>query len=204
MMMNVGVGNELLGKFHWRANVIADRLGKSLKPDVVVCKPQRVHDGEAKNEILHRLYSGKKILIGATTGDETIANAGNLFKGFLDPNFEKFGTNKPSGVAKEESPAKIYEQQQNATFCQMFGSLGNINDLCLEQGQIIAFCRKHRDKLRQKNWSTFFLFKNKGETFVVLVCLGDGNLEARIRRFFDDDYFWLAWGRRRLVVPQLD
>ena len=155
--------------------------------------------------ILVPLYEGENILIDPTTGDETIANAGDVFTGYFDPDFEHWGTNKPSGVATDATPAKVYEMHRNATFADMFASLGDIDDLCWQQGQIINFCRKHPDKLRQDGFGTFLPFKVEGVSspFVSRVRVLGGGLGVDVGRL-GLGIVWGAGYRGRVVVPQLD
>ena len=208
MTLNSSVTDEQLGQFYRRTFAIAGRLGKSLNFDDVMNELQQIHDGQVRvsSQFLRRLYSGKEIIVGATTGEETIANTSDVFTGFLDLDFKNRGTNKPSGVATELSLAEIYESSENVTFNRMFSSLGReINTLCWEQGQIINFCREHRDKLQQDGYGTFFLFKVKGidRPFVASVGLDSAKLKAFVYRF-DYDYVWGAECCHRLVVPQLE
>jgi len=209
MTLNISVTDEQLGQYYRRTTAIADRLGKSLNFETVMGILQQIHDGQVggvKNEFLHRLYEDKEILVGATTGEETIADASDLFPGFLDSDFKNWETNKPSNVATEPAPATVFEMyEKSGTFRQIFGSLGNIDDLCWEQGQILNFVREHSDKLHPKNWATFLPFKVKEieEPFVAFVIRDAGELKAVVYRF-GDVYVWDAWRCRRVVVPQLE
>ena len=208
MTLNISVTDEQLGQYYRRTTAIADRLGKSLNFETVMGILQQIHDGQVggvKNEFLHRLYEDKEILVGATTGEETIADASDLFPGFLDSDFKNWETNKPSNVATEPAPATVFEMyEKSGTFRQIFGSLGNIDDLCWEQGQILNFVREDSNKLHPKGWATFLPFKVKGveESFVVCVRRDADELRADVRRFGRDNV-WAVENRSRVVVPQL-
>jgi hypothetical protein len=83
----------------------------------------------------------------------------------------------------------------------MFRSLGDLDALCMEQGEIVDFVKKHRDKLHPNGWATFFLFKVNGEYFVAGVRVDGRRLGAIVHRFDYSDV-WGAAYRRRVVVPQ--
>lgn len=155
-------------------------------------------------KILAPLYEGEDIIIGPTKGNETIANADDMFD-YVQPDFKARGTDVPSGVSTETARAKVYEMRdRNATFAQMFGSLGRIRTRSWQQGQVIAFCRDNRDKLRQEGFGTFFPFKVKDRIrpFVACVCVGGERLEVAVFKLNYKD-IWKAQAHRRVVVPQL-
>lgn len=195
MMSKLLGGNLTIEQVEWWLNQSKKTREGLAKGDMIVSNAQ----------ILHRLYPDEEILVGATTGQETIAEANEVFPGYLDPNFQKWGTNKPSGNATEPTLAEVYELQKKAIFKQMFGSLGNIDDLCWEQGQIIDFVKNHRDKLHPKGYSTFFPFKVEGlkEPLVAIVFQNAGELEASVC-WFGYGRVWRGGGRLWLVVPQLE
>jgi hypothetical protein len=204
MTLNISVTDEQLGQFYRRTSAIAERLGKSLNFDDVMRTLKSLHDG-IKKQILRRLYENEEILVGATNGEETIANSSDLFSGYLDPDFKKWGTNKSSRVSTEIVPAEIYELHKNATFQQMFDFPDrDTNSLCWEQGQIINFCRDHLDKLHPKGFANLFLFKVEGHEgpLVADVRSDAGGLEVIVSRFGRGSV-WYAEGRDRVVVPQL-
>lgn len=179
-------------------------------------KRSRLMDGEAKppthasprnpRSILAPLYEGEEIVIGETDGKETFAKAQYVFDGYLDQNFERWGTDKPSEKTKAQRVAS-YKMREDANFTEIFGSFGrDLNALCLTQSQIIQFCVNHRTRLRQDGWSTFFLFKveqEKGpEYFVAGIRVYEPLLWALVFRFAYS-IVWHADDRRRLVFPQL-
>lgn len=94
----------------------------------------------------------------------------------------------------------IYEIRENSTYEQMLDSIGGIGRKLLTQGQIIAFCQRYAEHLRQGGYATFFPFRSKGELFVADVRVGGvGSLGACADRFG----FVGGWGaehRPRLVV----
>ncbi len=205
MTLNISVTDEQLGRFYRRISAIAERLDKSLDYNKVMNELQKIHDGLSKtdNSFLHRLYSDEEIWISPTTGRKTIVQSSDVFTGRVDPDFKKWGTNK-TGKSTEKTKVGIYEMKKNATFEQMFDSLGNFNKLCFEQEQIINFCLEHPDKLKKDGYGIFFLFKVEGQNrpFVAYVYLDADELFVDVNRF-DFGIVWLAGFRRRVVVPQI-
>ncbi len=147
--------------------------------------------------ILGQLTSG--LIIPACDGTETLANAEDVFRGYVDPNFKNWGTNKPS-KATGVVTVDVYEMTKDATFAGIFGSLGaDVDKLCLTQHQIKIFCKKHDDWLRADGYGTFCLFKGEDQYFVAGVdTYSDGWFVYGYR--FECDFVWSA---HRVVVPQL-
>jgi len=149
-------------------------------------------------ESILKLISGPDPL----DGKATIAEAKGTFKSYIDSDFNNWGLNKP-GQATAEMALAVYEMTANATFSQMFSSLAdNLDKLIMSQAQIIWFCEKHPSWLRQDGYGTFFLIKEYGKYFVVLVDVdGDG---LRVGVFhLENDGVWSAEDRHRIVAPQL-
>ncbi|MDD4412713.1 MAG: hypothetical protein PHR00_03655 [Patescibacteria group bacterium] len=151
-------------------------------------------------DILQLISAGQDITIKACDGQRTIAQAKELFTGFLDADFENWNLDKP-GKATPATKAKVYELRQDAKFKQMFESLNpDLDKLCLTQAQIIAFVEDHQDWLRTDGYGTFFLFKENEEYFVAEVYFSSSDaLEVRVRSL-EDDVVWNAGSRRRLVA----
>lgn len=169
--------------------------------------------GKAKlvpcNPYLQKIADG---VLGATTGQRTLAKAKNLFPGGLDPDFVNWGTDV-AGAATEEAPFEVFEMTKNGTFEQILDGFGvDRKKLCWEQDQIITFVENHKDLLHPDGWETFFLFSVKFEEgtederekfFVAYVRRDDGGQhEARVY-CLSHDYVWHAEYRHRFVIPQL-
>lgn len=142
----------------------------------------------------------ESVTLAPTKGDVTLAEAAEIFIGWLDGDFKEWGTNVP-GEDTTEAVVNVHEMTRDGTFKTLFESIGDPHQLALSQGQIVEFCRNHRDSLRQEGYGTFFLFGVNGELFVADVSVGAGGLGAYVHRF-DDDGFWNADDRHRLVVKQ--
>ncbi len=186
------------------ANSVTGAKGRLLEGVVAAFAPFRTngHAAPAPSTILFPLYMGQEIVVGPTTGEETLAKAKDVFTGWLDSDFERWGTNKPGRKMEARAVAVHEMREKNATFAEMFGSLGgNLDALCMEQGEIVDFCRKHRDKLRQDGYATFFLFKVERQYFVAFVFVVRRKLEAFVY-LFDFSDVWRADDRPRVVVPQ--
>ena len=156
------------------------KLGQMIDAGAVTSEMLATLMGTADNPILTRIYEG--VEIGATTGYETIARSPDVFTGFLDADFEHWGTDK-RGIATPPAKADVWEMDpskcQRATFAEIFATLDNPD---LTQGQIIDFCTHHPDLLRQDGWATFFPFKVGEEPFVACVDVVGDALWARVGR----------------------
>ena len=150
-----------------------------------------------------KLISGdEKIIIGATDGQGTIAQAKDAFSGYIDPDFRNYKTDV-KGQPTKETPVQVLEQIKDGTFAQIFGGFGeNLDRLCLTQGQIIRFVKDNEKWLRADGYGTFFLFKVNGEFFVADVRRYSDGLRVYVRRL-SDDRVWGAEDRPQVVVPQL-
>lgn len=152
--------------------------------------------------IIHLLSASDDIIIPACDGSVILEKAEDIF-GYIDFDFKNWGLDKPER-ATVETAVQVYEMVKDATFVQMFSSLGvDLDKLCLSQHQIEKFCREYRDWLRTDGYATLFLFKVRDQFFVACVRVGSGSLRVSAGRFEDDDV-WFAVRRHRVVVPQLD
>lgn len=133
----------------------------------------------------------------------TIAKATEVFTGYLDSDFKKWGFDIPSPKTAKTKLA-VLEIVENGTFPELFGFISKDTDsLCLTQAQILAFIKEHRDKLATDWKSNFFLFKAGDEFFVAGARFGVGGLLRVFAYRFSHDGVWGARRRRRVVVPQL-
>ncbi len=154
--------------------------------------------GKQKNIL--SLLSEKLIIPSLPAGWTTIVRAKEIFRSFIDSDFKNWGLDKEQDVS-EETEVKVYELKQDANFSQMFNSLNtDLEKLCLTQSQIIYFCERHSENLRQDGYATFFLFKENNEFFVAGVGVGSGGLGVRVYRF-EGGGVWRAECAHRLVVP---
>ena len=172
---------------------------------------------------LRDLYPNETIEFGPDNGTKMLANAKNIFKAGIDSDFVNWGLSKKRSP-KDKIQARVCEMVEDGTFGQIFGFLfgassdefqnfsefvkkyrEDLRRICVGQGQIEEFVVKHRDKLREDGWGTFFLFENEdvGEFFVARVSFGSGGGLGVVVRRFGHSYVWFAAYRRRLVTPWL-
>jgi hypothetical protein len=151
---------------------------------------------------LSLLSGAETLMLDALDGKETLATAKEVFLSGIDGDFKNWGTNK-AGIATKEQVVDVHELVKNATFAQMFGSLGaDLDKLCLTQAQIKNFCKKHSNWLRKDGYATFFLFKVEDQFFVALVYVYSDGLYVCVCRF-EYGHVWLAEYSLRVVVTQL-
>ena len=159
---------------------------------------------------LKLISGGKKVIIGATDGKDVLANAGDVFTGFVDGDFANWGLTEPADPT-EECATQVHELVQDGIFEQIYKGLDTeLGSLCLTQAQIKKFCVERREWLRKDGYGTFFLFKkNKKKPatpenlFVARVGVyGDGRLGVSVYQF-SRGIVWRARCAHRFVLPQL-
>lgn len=187
---------------------IRQKGGSPIDPALVELALQDIIEGKFKrkgieNNIILKLVSkGQSLIIDSCDGKETLADAKDLFKSGISEDFKKWGTNKPS-VSTEDTAVQVSEMVKDATFVQMFGSLGtDLDKLCLTQHQIKLFCKKSMGWLRTEGYATFFLFKAEDQFFVANVGVSSDGLGVFMHRL-EDHNVWSAKYAHRVVVPQL-
>jgi len=151
---------------------------------------------------LIRLFQDQEIVLSSADGSKTIAQAKDVFKEYLDPNFKEWDTDHPE-QPRDEANVVVHELRKNATFKQVFESLStDLDSLALSQHQIIEFCTKHQDKLHQDGYATFFLFKVRDEYLVAHVYVRADRLYAHVYEFGHGSV-WHGSNRFRFVSSQL-
>jgi len=151
------------------------------------------------NSILRPLCPG--LVIPATDGQRTLAQAKDVFAGGIDHDLGNWGCDVPD-EARPKMTVDVYELTADATFAQMLVGQGDLDKLCHTQGQIIEFVIKHREHLHPQGYATFFPFKSHGEMFVAFVCWhGARRLKVFVCRL-SDGYVWRTDYCRRLVLPR--
>ena len=147
---------------------------------------------------------GRNIVISATNGTETLADASDVFS-YISPDFKNWGCDKAEQATPEVS-VEVYEQIEDAEHPTIFGSIDqNLDRLVLTTPQIRSFIVNNaKDYLLEAEWTCFrFLFKTGDEFFVADVrVLSDGNRDIRVTRFLDGSVRHAKY-RHRIVVPQL-
>lgn len=157
---------------------------------------------ETQPSILRLISGGEKIMIEASDGKAYISGAEKTFKSGIDGDFENWGLNQ-SSPATAETLLDVSEMVGDGNFVQIFnGITSDLDKIVMTQAQIIRFCEKHPNWLRQEGYATFFLTKVNGEFFVVDVYVRGDGLRVYVLRLEDDDV-WIGEFRRRVVSPQL-
>ncbi len=160
-----------------------------------------------KLNLLSLLYENEKIVLPALSGNRTIYGSKEVFPSYVDGDFKNWDLNKKS-KSTPETEVKIYEMAKDATFKDIFISLSDdLDSLCLTQDQIIDFCVKYPERLRQDGHGTFFLFKKRrlfrrDKFFVVDVDVYSHGLYVSVDHF-GNALVWNADYRHRVVVPKL-
>jgi|AntRauTorckE6833_2_1112554.scaffolds.fasta_scaffold00060_28 hypothetical protein len=155
-----------------------------------------------ESAVLKRLFQNETIKIKGTDGKKNIGQSPEVFKSSLDPDFKGWQLNKVQDQTKEKE-VEVYEVVSSANFKTMFSQFcensSKPKEACLTQHQIVEFCQNHKDYL-QRNWATFFLFKENNEYFVARVFVRANGLHVDSISF-DLLHNWLADRRPRLVIP---
>jgi len=150
---------------------------------------------------LRLISSGMEIIIGPTDGQETIAQARGLFKGWIDKYFVECIGIKDHPT--KETSVQVFEMINSRTFGQIFGGFGeNLDRLCFSQGQVVSFARNHSKWFRRYGPGTFFLLKINGDYLVARVFWGTGNLDI-VHFPLSYNKFWEVEDTPRVVVPKL-
>ncbi len=184
------------------------------KPAIaLMCKA--IDQREGKGSQILRLVA-KDLAIPATDGSLIIADAKDVFAGWIDPDFGRWcaDEHEPGEAAEALVLVDVHKIVGDAGFTKIFASLAPSSlsedeaikfvktHFCLTQAQIIEFVKEHPQYLQQSG-ATFFLFKSRNQFFVAGVFVrAGGRLEVSVYRF-GGPVVWSAWYALRLVVPQL-
>ena len=168
--------------------------------------------------ILFPLLRDKPLSFDACGGTRTMANAKDVFTGWVDNDWKNYGLSN-AGPATIATPARMYELSKNARFKEMFLSLSfPLDAMCVTESQYIGFAEKYPHLLGE--YGTFMLVKKDWSKPAMQLIDGVENFDnvfvARAYRYFE--YFdglnvyvdrfeyahdWDADGHHRVVVPQL-
>lgn len=163
---------------------------------------EKLSDVMRESEFLKLLSVGKNLTVDALDGKDILAEAKEVFA-FIDSDFRSWGADE-QGEATGKTAIEVHELVKDGKFVQFFNSVcDDLDKLCFTQAQIKSFCVKYRSWLRTNGYTTFFLFKSKGEYFVVGVGFrGDGVLGVDVGRF-EGGSVWRAENCHRVVIPRL-
>jgi len=150
------------------------------------------------NPYLKCISFSHKILIGPTSGDgkETFAQARGVFGNINsdDQWWLNFSTTPTIGVE-----VKVCEVVRDATFNQLFSSLGDLDRLSFTNDQFVEFCGENREWLASgKSSGTIFLVKDsEGKPFVAVA----SRYSLPWKYKLENDHVLHAKLRHRLVIP---
>lgn len=154
------------------------------------------------SKILRLISADQTIVIAATSGQKTIAQATKVFTWGINSDFKNWGLDVP-GEAKPATPVEVHEMTEDGNFKNIFGSFNRkLDDLCLTQEQIVTLVRDHKKWLRKEGYATLFLFKVGDEFFVAIVFLDSGERPGADVDRFSSGRVWGGDTRPRFVVPQ--
>jgi hypothetical protein len=156
------------------------------------------------DKTLKLISAGKRVVIDATKGTETLASANDVFS-YISPDFKNWGCDKAE-QATPEVAVLVYEQIEDAVYPKIFGSFDqNFDRLVLTTPQIKNFIVNHARNylLEGEEWTCFrFLFKVGNEFFIADVrVLSGGGRDVRVTRFLDSSVRHAQY-HHRIVVPQ--
>lgn len=167
----------------------------------IVLKP-KVETVSAPEPYLRLISDGHKLTIPACSGGRTIARAGGVFRGYIDPDFVGYGLDDIEGAATPDTDVEVNELIRDGKAEDIYNSVGgDLDRFVLTQDQVISFVEIHRDWLRAGGYGTFFLLKKSNEFFFAYVDLSsDGKLYVNTYRL-PSDYVWRSFYRLRFVLP---
>lgn len=158
MLSKLRNGNITIEQLKWFLNLQFQKreelLGKKLVSEIL--KPLSISGLDSDLEI------------ESLDGTETLSEAHDVFSS-IGNRFMEWETGKPSSSTGPTKPA-LYELKENATFLEMFESLGGNENLALTQAQIKRFCKKYARLLFKSGIDTIFLpFNLQGNYFIASV-----------------------------------
>lgn len=150
------------------------------------------------------------MMVPATSGKETLANATCVFKAGVDKSLTRLQTNV-SERHTPATPAVAYEfrKDADATFPEVFSSLRRVSPLVWQQSQIVTFCRNFSDYLQPDMYGTSFLFSVGEKLFVAEVFRKAMRTEARrelfvqTHRLDENQKVSYTYQQPRVIVPQV-
>lgn len=150
------------------------------------------------SKILQLLSKGEIILIGSTSGTETIASAKEVFHG-INMSFDKL--RNICDIPTKETPADVYQVMEDSTYIQIFNDIASDQSkLFLTQNQVIEFCKEYSSWFNGWMYIPFkagnqqkmaYARKHRDE---ITIHESDFHLKVKIE----------AWRKSRIVIPQIN
>lgn len=156
-----------------------------------------------KTSHLEEIFYKQDIFVPACGGtlESGFVNAGEIFPAYFSSNIKDWNLAQ-NQTKTEKTQLKVFKMTADGNFNKIFSSINtNKKKLCMTQAQIIAFVKKHKNKLRKDGYGTFFVFEENNEFFVAFVGFDDvGRLKLDVDHF-DSTLVWFAIYQHHLVVP---
>ncbi len=163
---------------------------------------QRSSEVKQRVKILELISEGREIMIEALNGKAYISHTKKTFVLPVDEDFKNLGLNK-RGPATPETLLEVREIVADGSFFEVFSSLDpNLDRSVMTQAQIIRFCKKHPDWLRNRGLSTLFLTKHEEEYYVVNVCRCEDYLFVYVHSLIMNNICRSKY-RYRVISPKL-
>lgn len=159
-----------------------------------------------QREYLSPFYGIQNLIaVSPTRGDETIYHSTEVFDE-VDPDYFNFGLSTPSGEKTKAHRVVVFEQEKTGTLAEIFGSVWSLNTRYLTQGQVLSFCTRYPELIRDDGVGSFFpivngpkLLEDHSNLFFANAFRKDGKLKSNVRRY-EDNKTWLAEDERRFVL----
>jgi hypothetical protein len=146
------------------------------------------------------LWYKESTTLAPTKGEVMLAEAGDVFTGYIDTDFKLLGTDRTSHDT-DETIVDIYGVSKEGNYRTLFGSLStDPHSLVLSQGQITEFAYRHCGLLRTSSHTTLFLFEVGSQLFVAHVSEHRSRLRVLVNHF--DDHTVPSNYCLQIVVPK--
>lgn len=143
------------------------------------------------------------LLLEPVNDTRFIGLCSEVFTGWIDPNFNNWGLNNGRNLATTETAIQVHEMIKDGTFEKIYESLGNLDELCFTQSQIVQLCQKHHIWFKTRGYATlFFLFKVGAKYFVARTLFGSCGPKDVDVSHLSRDHVWRARNHHRFVLPQ--
>ena len=143
------------------------------------------------------------VVMEALNGKISMSIMKKIFKGGMEMSLQNYIQSKPNR-ATVETLLEVRELIENATLAKIFTKIScDLNKIAMSMAQIVCFCEKHSNFLREEGYATFFLTRIGNEFFVIFVCQENRGLSAGMKRIdFLPQCF--AESKHRVVTPRIE
>jgi hypothetical protein len=159
---------------------------------------QTDHHRTDANKVMTKIGPLASFSVEALDGKTTIVGSQGF--AFVDADFVAWGLNRPGQKTKKTDLTFYLPPKDDSTFCRLFNGPDTLLEkMALTQHQIVRFCEKYPEQLRE--YADFFIFKNGKEYFITIVYKDGKDVIAIVRRTLFAS-IWFGSQPRRLVIPQ--